>query len=92
MTPGAEGDGRGADPGRAQRRGRSGRAGADAGGKGGAGAGVRSWLANNETGVIQPVTEAARIAHEHGALCHCDAVQAAGKIIDRFRQRSASIC
>jgi cysteine desulfurase len=36
-------------------------------------------LANNETGVLQPVAEAARIAHERGALVHCDAVQAGGK-------------
>ncbi len=41
---------------------------------------VALMLANNETGVIQPVAEAARIAHAHGALFHCDAVQAAGKI------------
>ena len=41
---------------------------------------VSLMLANNETGVIQPVAEAARIAHRHGALIHCDAVQAAGKI------------
>lgn len=37
-------------------------------------------LANNETGVIQPVAEAATLAHERGALVHCDAVQAGGKI------------
>lgn len=37
-------------------------------------------LANNETGVIQPVAEAVEIAHRHGALVHCDAVQAVGKI------------
>ena len=36
-------------------------------------------LANNETGVLQPVAEAARLAHEQGALVHCDAVQAGGK-------------
>jgi cysteine sulfinate desulfinase/cysteine desulfurase-like protein len=36
-------------------------------------------LANNETGVVQPVPEAARLAHERGALVHCDAVQAGGK-------------
>jgi len=36
-------------------------------------------LANNETGVLQPVAEAARLAHERGALVHCDAVQAGGK-------------
>ena len=45
---------------------------------------VAIMLANNETGVIQPVAEAARIAHEHGALFHCDAVQAAGKIAVDF--------
>lgn len=37
-------------------------------------------LANNETGTIQPVLEAARICHAHGALLHVDAVQAAGRI------------
>ncbi len=36
--------------------------------------------ANNETGVIQPVREAADIAHKHGALLHTDAVQTFGKI------------
>jgi cysteine desulfurase len=41
---------------------------------------VAVMLANNETGAIQPVAEIARLAHEKGALVHCDAVQAAGKI------------
>ena len=41
---------------------------------------VSVMLANNETGVIQPAAEIAAIAHAHGALFHCDAVQAAGKI------------
>ena len=41
---------------------------------------VSVMLVNNETGVIQPVSEAARIAHTNGALLHCDAVQAAGRI------------
>jgi len=41
-------------------------------------------LANNETGVLQPVAEAARVAHAQGALIHCDAVQAAGKIAVDF--------
>lgn len=40
---------------------------------------VSVMLANNETGIIQPVAEAARLAHQYGALVHCDAVQAAGK-------------
>jgi cysteine desulfurase len=41
---------------------------------------VAVMLANNETGVIQPVAEVVRIAHARGALVHCDAVQAAGKL------------
>jgi cysteine desulfurase len=41
---------------------------------------VSVQLANNETGVLQPVAEAARMVHEHGGLIHTDAVQAAGKI------------
>lgn len=41
---------------------------------------VALMLANNETGVIQPVAEAAAICHAHGALLHVDAVQAAGRI------------
>lgn len=41
---------------------------------------VALMLANNETGVLQPVAEAAEIAHGFGAKLHCDAVQAAGKV------------
>ncbi|OPY64988.1 MAG: Cysteine desulfurase [Syntrophorhabdus sp. PtaU1.Bin050] len=41
---------------------------------------VSIMWANNETGVIFPVEEAAQIAHDHGILFHTDAVQAAGKI------------
>ena len=41
---------------------------------------VSIMLANNETGVIQPIAELARMAHEYGALFHCDAVQAPGRI------------
>jgi cysteine desulfurase len=41
---------------------------------------VSLMLANNETGVIQPVAQAAQLAHDHGALVLCDAVQAVGKI------------
>jgi cysteine desulfurase len=41
---------------------------------------VSLMAANNETGVIQPIGEAASLAHANGALFHCDAVQAAGKI------------
>jgi len=41
---------------------------------------VSVQLANNETGVIQPVAAAARLVHAHGGLVHTDAVQAAGRI------------
>jgi cysteine desulfurase len=41
---------------------------------------VSVQAANNETGVVQPVAEAARIVREHGGLIHSDAVQAAGKL------------
>ena len=41
---------------------------------------VSIMLANNETGVILPISEVVRIAKEHDALVHCDAVQGAGKM------------
>jgi len=41
---------------------------------------VSVMAVNNETGIIQPVGEAAKLARDNGALFHCDAVQAAGKI------------
>jgi cysteine desulfurase len=37
-------------------------------------------LANNETGVIQPVSHAAALCRRHGAVLHVDAVQAAGRM------------
>jgi cysteine desulfurase len=37
-------------------------------------------VANNETGVIQPVAAAAALARAHGAIVHTDAVQAAGRL------------
>jgi cysteine desulfurase len=41
---------------------------------------VSVMMANNETGVIQPVEEIGRICRERKIVFHCDAVQAAGKI------------
>lgn len=41
---------------------------------------VSVMLANNETGVVQPIQEIAALVHEAGGLLHCDAVQAFGKI------------
>lgn len=37
-------------------------------------------LANNETGVVQPVGEVAAFARAHGLSMHCDGVQACGRI------------
>jgi cysteine desulfurase len=37
-------------------------------------------VANNETGVIQPVADVAHFAREHGLIMHTDAVQAAGRL------------
>jgi cysteine desulfurase len=45
---------------------------------------VSVMLANNETGVIQPVTDVVRIAKAKGALVHVDAVQGFGKIPVNF--------
>jgi cysteine desulfurase len=41
---------------------------------------VALQLANNETGVIQPVAEAARLARVHGGALVCDAVQGPGRV------------
>jgi cysteine desulfurase len=41
---------------------------------------VSVQAANNETGAVQPVRAAADLAHAHGGLMHCDAVQAIGKV------------
>jgi cysteine desulfurase len=41
---------------------------------------VSIMAANNETGAVQPVAEAAALARSAGALFHCDAVQAVGRI------------
>ncbi len=47
---------------------------------------VSVMLANNETGVIEPVQDVARLAKQHGHLVHTDAVQAVGKIPVSFRE------
>ena len=41
---------------------------------------VSFMLANNETGVVSPVSEITRLAHQSGAWTHTDAVQALGKM------------
>lgn len=41
---------------------------------------VAVMLANNETGVLQPVAAVAETARRHGATVHCDAVQGLGRV------------
>lgn len=41
---------------------------------------VAIMLVNNETGIVQPIKEAAEIVHAHGGLLVVDAVQAAGRL------------
>jgi cysteine desulfurase len=41
---------------------------------------VSVMLANNEIGVLQPIADLAAIAKQRGALFHCDATQAVGRI------------
>lgn len=45
---------------------------------------VSVMLANNETGVIQPIADVVRRARQFGAAVHCDAVQAAGRLAIDF--------
>jgi len=49
---------------------------------------VSVMLANNETGIVQPVSQFAVACHEQEALMHTDAVQAVGKIPVHFRKLS----
>jgi cysteine desulfurase len=52
---------------------------------------VSLMLANNETGVVQPVAEVATIVHAAGGLLHVDAVQAAGRIPCDIRALGADL-
>jgi len=52
---------------------------------------VSIMRANNETGVIQPVHEGVEIAKGFGAITHCDAIQAAGKIPLDFNEVGADL-
>ncbi|MDO9562512.1 MAG: cysteine desulfurase family protein [Bradyrhizobium sp.] len=58
---------------------------------GGAPALVSVMLANNETGALQPVNEAAEIVHEAGGLLHVDAIQAFGKMALDFKGLAADL-
>ena len=52
---------------------------------------VSVMLVNNETGVIQPIAEIAAMARAAGALLHCDAAQAAGKLAIDARALGADL-
>lgn len=41
---------------------------------------ISVMLANNETGIIQPIKEVVKVAKKYGAIVHCDAIQCFGKI------------
>jgi cysteine desulfurase len=53
---------------------------------------VSVMLANNETGVLQPVEEIGRIAADAGAFFHIDAVQGAGKVAFDMRRFGCHLC
>jgi cysteine desulfurase len=52
---------------------------------------VSVMLANNETGVIQPIKQIAEIVHAANGVLHVDAVQAVGKIPVNFRELGADL-
>jgi cysteine desulfurase len=52
---------------------------------------VSVMAVNNVVGTVQPVAELSGIAHEHGALFHTDAVQAAGKLPLDVRSQSIDL-
>jgi cysteine desulfurase len=47
---------------------------------------ITVMMANNETGMLQPVEEIGRVAADAGVLFHTDAVQAAGKVVIDVRR------
>src|ERR1700682_6091174 len=59
--------------------------------EGGPPAPVSGMLANNETGALQPVKEAAEMVHSAGGLLHVDAIQAFGKIHFDFSMIDADL-
>jgi cysteine desulfurase len=52
---------------------------------------VSVMLANNETGVVQPIREVVHVVHELGGLLHVDAVQAPGRLPFDFNELGADI-
>jgi cysteine desulfurase len=52
---------------------------------------VSVMLANNETGALQPVAEAAELVHAAGGLLHVDAIQAFGKVPFEITELNADL-
>jgi cysteine desulfurase len=52
---------------------------------------VSIMTANNVVGTVQPISDLARVAHEHGVPFHTDAVQAAGRIPINVRTQSIDL-
>jgi cysteine desulfurase len=52
---------------------------------------VSVMLANNETGILQPIREVADIVHEAGSLLHVDAVQAPGRFECNIKDLNADL-
>ena len=52
---------------------------------------VSIMLANNETGVVQPISQAAAMVHAAGGLLHVDAVQGPGRISCDFKALGADL-
>ena len=53
---------------------------------------ISMMLANNETGVLQPVEEVGKIAADTGVFFHIDAVQGAGKVKFDVRRFGCHLC
>lgn len=53
---------------------------------------VAIMLANNETGVLQPIRELAELTHERGALFFCDTTQAIGKLQVAVNELGIDLC
>ena len=53
---------------------------------------ISVMLANNETGVLQPVEKIGQIARATGAFFHIDAVQGAGKVVIDVRRFGCHLC
>src|SRR5271157_5188142 len=53
---------------------------------------VSVMLANNETGVLEPVEEIGKVAADAGAFFHIDAVQGAGKVAFDVRRFGCHLC